>query len=127
LGYINENDTVYFKGRVACEINTCEELIATEMIFEGVLDDLKPEEIVAALSALVFQEKSDSDLDSELPESLVDCCEKIKLIATNLGQVQKECGLHIDPNEFRDNSLKFGMVHVGTCSSQNACQLILPY
>lgn len=33
------------KGRVACEINTCDELIATEMVFENVLDSLDPPEI----------------------------------------------------------------------------------
>lgn len=129
LGYINENDTVYFKGRVACEFNSpSSELIATEMLFEGLLDDLKPEEIVASLSALVFQERSESELDSELPESLVDCCGKMKAIATNLGQIQKDCGLHVDPNEFCEMSLKFGMVHVVYewalgVTFKNICQL----
>ena len=33
------------KGRVACEINTCDELIATEMVFENVLESLDPPEI----------------------------------------------------------------------------------
>ncbi|KAL7556371.1 hypothetical protein ACA910_000007, partial [Epithemia clementina (nom. ined.)] len=128
LGYLNENETVFFKGRVACEVNTCEELIATEMVFEGVLDDLKPEEIAAVLSALVFQEKNDSELDSELPDSLVDCCEKMKTIATNLGQVQKDAGLQVDPGEYKDNSLKFGLVHVVYewalgVTFKNICQL----
>jgi len=31
LGYIDENDTVCMKGRVACEVNTCEEIIVTEL------------------------------------------------------------------------------------------------
>ena len=128
LGYLNENETVFFKGRVACEVNTCEELIATEMVFEGLLDDLKPEEIAAALSALVFQEKNEADLDSELPDALVDCCEKMKTIATNLGQVQKDAGLQVDPGEYRDNSLKFGLVHVVYewalgVTFKNICQL----
>jgi antiviral helicase SKI2 len=33
-------------------------------------------------------------------------------IATNLGQLQKEHGLDIDPIEFCEGSLKFGLVHV---------------
>jgi antiviral helicase SKI2 len=36
-----------------------DELVATEMVFSGVLSDLTPAEAVALLSALVFQEKSD--------------------------------------------------------------------
>ena len=43
------------QGRVACEINSGDELVATEMIFAGVLTELEPEEAVALLSALVFQ------------------------------------------------------------------------
>ena len=43
------------QGRVACEINSGDELVATEIIFAGVLSELEPEEAVALLSALVFQ------------------------------------------------------------------------
>ena len=44
-----------WQGRVACEINSGDELVATEVIFAGVLAELEPEEAVALLSALVFQ------------------------------------------------------------------------
>jgi len=112
LGYVDANETVCIKGRVACEVNTCEELIATEMVFEGILNDMEPEEIVAVLSALVFQEKKDEALDSELPERLKDCCDKMKTIATNLGILQKQQGLELDPGDYCDACLKFGLVHV---------------
>jgi antiviral helicase SKI2 len=113
LGYVDDNETVCVKGRVACEVNTCPELIATEMVFEGVLNELEPAEIVAALSALVYQEKSGNDeFDSELPEQLLECCKRMQKIATNLGQLQKEHGLDIDPAEYCDGALKFGLVHV---------------
>jgi antiviral helicase SKI2 len=83
------------------------------MIFEGVLNELEPTEIVAALSALVYQEKSnDAEFDAELPEQLVTCCQQMKTIATNLGQLQKDHGLELDPSEYCDASLKFGLVHV---------------
>lgn len=47
--------TVSLKGRVACEMNTCDELIATELLFFNVLEPLNPPEVAALLSALVFQ------------------------------------------------------------------------
>ena len=112
LGYIDENDTVCLKGRVACEVNTCEGLIVSEMVFEGMLNELEPAEIVAALSALLFQEKKDEDLDSELPERLVSSCERMKAIAIELGQQQKDFGLPVDPLEYCATSLKMGLVHV---------------
>ena len=112
LGYVDENDTVCLKGRVACEVNTCEGLIVTEMLFEGVMSELEPAEIVALLSALLFQEKKDEDLDSELPQRLVSGCERMKEIAIRLGQQQKDCGLPVDPLEYCASSLKMGLVHV---------------
>ena len=130
LNYVDENDTVKVKGRVACECNTCEELIVTEIVFEGILNDLEPAEIVAALSALIFQEKADNELDNELPERLRNTCEAMQKIAINLGQLQSDHGLVIDPKDYCDSSLKFGLVHVvyewalGVPFS-NICQLTL--
>jgi antiviral helicase SKI2 len=113
LGYLDENEAVAVKGRVACEVNTCEELIVTEMVFEGVLNDLDPPEIVAALSSLIYQQKSENDeFDMEIPESLLNCCKQMKTIAMNLGKIQKAHGLDVDPIEYTEGSLKFGLVHV---------------
>ena len=113
MNYIDSNDTVCVKGRVACEVNTCEELIVTEMVFEGVFNDSEPAEIAAALSTLIFQEKSnDEDLSVELPVRLLDICNKMKTIASNIGQLQNQHGLPIDPKDYCENSLKFGLVHV---------------
>ena len=47
--------TVTLKGRVACEMNTCDELLATEILFFNVLEPLNPPEVASFLSALVFQ------------------------------------------------------------------------
>ncbi len=55
LAYISEDDAVALKGRVAAEISTAEELVLTELLFEGALADLTPAEAVSLLSALVFQ------------------------------------------------------------------------
>ncbi|OEU15387.1 antiviral helicase, partial [Fragilariopsis cylindrus CCMP1102] len=113
LGYLDENETVAVKGRVACEVNTCDELIVTEMVFEGILNDLDPTEIVAALSALIYQQKSnDDEFDIEVPESLLNCCKRMKTIAINLGQLQKDHGLDVDPLDYAESSMKFGLVHV---------------
>jgi antiviral helicase SKI2 len=112
LGYVDESGTVCIKGRVACEVNSCDELIATEMVFEGLLNEMDPEEIAAVLSALVYQEKKEEELDSELPDSIVQCCHQMKTIALNLGRLQKEAGLELDPSEYTDASLRFGLVHV---------------
>lgn len=57
MGCIDADLVVQLKGRVACEINSGDELIATECLFDNQLDDLDPAETVALLSALVFQQE----------------------------------------------------------------------
>lgn len=60
LGYV-EGNTVQLKGRVACEINTCDELIATEMVFENVLESLDPPEIAGWSDRLTAYDTSKYD------------------------------------------------------------------
>jgi ATP-dependent RNA helicase DOB1 len=57
LGLCNVQGIIERKGRVACEINTCDELIVTELIFNGAFKDLSVEHTAAMLSCLVHQEK----------------------------------------------------------------------
>ncbi|KAK2853212.1 hypothetical protein FQN49_005295 [Arthroderma sp. PD_2] len=61
LGFVDEACRVQLKGKVACEIHSADELVLTELILENVLADYEPEEIVALLSAFVFQEKTDNE------------------------------------------------------------------
>ncbi|KAG2412443.1 hypothetical protein HFD88_010000 [Aspergillus terreus] len=60
LGFIDEQSRVQLKGKVACEIHSADELVLTELILENVLAEYEPEEIVALLSAFVFQEKTEN-------------------------------------------------------------------
>lgn len=57
LGFTSSSDIVDMKGRVACEISTGDELLLTEMIFNGVFNSLLPEQCAALLSCFVFDEK----------------------------------------------------------------------
>lgn len=58
LQYIDGQDAVTMKGRVACEMGS-NELIITELVLCNTFTDLEPDEIPALLSALVFQAKTD--------------------------------------------------------------------
>jgi len=68
LGCTTADNVIDLKGRVACEVSTCDELVATELMFGGVFNDLTPEQTVALCSCLVFTEKNDDDV--RLPEEL---------------------------------------------------------
>jgi antiviral helicase SKI2 len=110
MGYLDEDRTVTLKGRVACEIATGDELVGTEIIFDGVLRDLPPEEAVAVLAALVFQEKNASA--PELHGSLLEACERSKELAFLAGEEQLKKGLAIAPDEYVTTTLRFGLTEV---------------
>lgn len=75
LGFATTEDVVEQKGRVACEISSGDELLLTEMIFNGVFNDLTPEQCAALLSCFVFDEKVRSLLPLFVRRSLttLDC------------------------------------------------------
>ncbi|KAJ3053769.1 hypothetical protein HK097_003454, partial [Rhizophlyctis rosea] len=109
LRFIDENTAVQIKGRVACEINTADELVLTELILENFLADYEPAEIVALLSCFVFQEKSTSE--PVLTPKLEKGVHIIKDIAMRVAETQYECGLDVR-REDALAGLKFGLVEV---------------
>ncbi|CAK7331344.1 unnamed protein product [Dovyalis caffra] len=137
IGCIDGDLVVQIKGRVACEMNSGEELICTECLFENQFDDLEPEEAVAIMSAFVFQQRktsepsltprlSEAKQSHGLPESgeiaLIPATEKedsVSIVlrrlystAIRLGELQSHFKLQINPEEFANENLKFGLVEV---------------
>ncbi|KAL3905754.1 MAG: hypothetical protein SGPRY_010806, partial [Prymnesium sp.] len=60
MGHISEDGIIQNKGRVACEVSTCDELLATELMFSGVFNNLEPAQLAALLSCLVVDSQSSS-------------------------------------------------------------------
>jgi len=110
LGYLDADRTVTMKGRVACEINSGDELVATELIFGGVLTDLEPEEAVSLLSALVFQEKT--EVEPSLPPCLLAARNEAAASAFAAGEVQRAHALDVVPEDFVKATLNFGLMEV---------------
>jgi len=107
LQFIDQNSTVLLKGRVACEINSANELILTELILENILADYTPEEAVALLSLFVFVEKTDSQ-PVILPK-LQQGLDTIYRIAEEVEREQDRCSVQYD--EFKEK-FKVGLVEV---------------
>ena len=104
---------VELKGRVACEVQSAHALVLTELIFEGVMAPLEPEEVAALLSAFICQEKAGEALDSAtLSPSLEKACARAQEIALAVGHVQQSCGLPGDAVTFVDQTLNFGLLQV---------------
>ncbi|XP_063947623.1 DExH-box ATP-dependent RNA helicase DExH11 isoform X2 [Daucus carota subsp. sativus] len=110
IGCIDSFLVVQIKGRVACEMNSGEELICTECLFENQLDDLEPEEAVALMSAFVFQQRNASE--PSLTPKLSEATQRLYNTAIRLGELQAQFKLQIDPQEYARENLKFGLVEV---------------
>lgn len=92
LAYVEaDSDTVTMKGRVACEQNTCDELLAAEIIFNNILEPLNPPECVGILSALICQEKSKDS--PPLTQRMEIAKEEILYLQHSLISIQDECGV----------------------------------
>lgn len=116
LGYI-DGTSVRLKGRAACEVNTCESLLLTELVFEKALQKLNAVDLAAALSALVFTEKLSSEEAQSRPEQvgeegseLVEACRSMMQVAHCLGLVQAELGLSVSAHEYAKAHVRLGFV-----------------
>lgn len=110
IGCIDSDLVVEIKGRVACEMNSGEELICTECLFENQLDDLEPEEAVALMSAFVFQQRNASE--PSLTPRLAKAKQRLYETAIKLGELQARFKIQIEPEEYARENLKFGLVEV---------------
>ncbi|XP_066297951.1 exosome RNA helicase MTR4-like [Branchiostoma lanceolatum] len=98
LGYATTADVIEMKGRVACEISSGDELLLTEMIFNGVFNDLDAHQCVALLSVFVFQEKA-----SEMPrltEELAGPLRQMQESARRIAKVSSEAKMSIDEEDY---------------------------
>ncbi|ODQ79273.1 hypothetical protein BABINDRAFT_162307 [Babjeviella inositovora NRRL Y-12698] len=98
LGFTTQTDVIELKGRVACEISTGDELLLTELIFNGTLNELTPEQNAALLSCFVFQERSKETprLKPELAEPL----KSLQEMASKIAKVFKDSKLEIVEKEY---------------------------
>ncbi|GIY46216.1 exosome RNA helicase MTR4 [Caerostris extrusa] len=101
MGYCTASDVIEIKGRVACEISSADELLLTEMIFNGAFNNLNAHQITALLSCFVFQEKS-----NEMPKLTEELSGPLRLMqetARRIAKVSKESRLELDLELYVDS------------------------
>jgi len=98
LGFTNESDVVQLKARVACEISTGDELVLSELMFNGFFNDLTPEVCAACLSVFVFEEKVKEA--PSLPDELSKPYRDIKAQAQIIAKVSQESKVAINEEEY---------------------------
>jgi len=105
LKFLEANSIVSLKGRVACEINSVNELVLTELVLENALAAYEPEEVVALLSSFVFQEKT--DVQPEFPPRLEEGRDALLAISERVLEVQIRHRVAADEHR---GTLNFGLM-----------------
>uniref|UniRef100_A0A3P9AS66 Exosome RNA helicase MTR4 n=1 Tax=Maylandia zebra TaxID=106582 RepID=A0A3P9AS66_9CICH len=98
LGFASPSDVIEMKGRVACEISSADELLLTEMMFNGLFNDLTVEQATALLSCFVFQENA-----SEMPkltEQLAAPLRQMQECAKRIAKVSADAKLEVDEESY---------------------------
>lgn len=99
FGFINEAEVVQLKARVACEISTGDELMLSELLFNGFFNSLTPEQCAAVLSCFVFEEKA-KETPALTREELLKPLKEIQAQARIIAKVSMESKLAINEEEY---------------------------
>ena len=87
------------KGRVAAEVSTCDELVAAELMLNGVFLGMDVPTLVALCSALVMNEKHE-DEEKALPPALRVPYQTLTQTARRIAEVQRAAGVQLDVEEY---------------------------
>jgi len=113
LEFVDNNLNVALKGRVACEINSGWELVITELVLDNFLGDFEPEEIVALLSAFVYEGKNNEEDEIKITPRLEKGKQRITDIMSSVLDVysKHQVSLTSDEQEFLERN-RFSLVNV---------------
>uniref|UniRef100_A0A1B0AKL5 Helicase ATP-binding domain-containing protein n=1 Tax=Glossina palpalis gambiensis TaxID=67801 RepID=A0A1B0AKL5_9MUSC len=107
MEYCTAADVIEFKGRVACELSSADELLVTEMIFNGIFNDLTTPQTVALLSCFVCDEKSAETI--KCAEELSGPLRSMQELARRIAKISTECKLELDEEAYVEKFKPFLM------------------
>ncbi|ESQ49105.1 hypothetical protein EUTSA_v10019987mg [Eutrema salsugineum] len=104
LGHIDADGVVQLKGRAACLIDTGDELLVTELMFNGTFNDLDHHQVAALASCFIPVDKSNEkvNLRNELNKPL----QQLQDSARKIAEIQHECKLEIDVEEYVESTIR---------------------
>ncbi|XP_020710480.2 exosome RNA helicase MTR4 [Athalia rosae] len=122
MAYCTAADVIELKGRVACELNGADELLMTEMIFNGLFNTLSVPQMVALISCFVCDEKG-----AELPKSTEELSGPLRQMqdmARRIAKVTADAKLEIDEEGYIGKFKPFMMdVVYAWCKGANFLQI----
>ena len=108
LGHVSDEGVIQNKGRVACEVSTADELLVTELIFSGVLNEMTAQGLASLLSCLVVteggnskDEKGDGACAAAIKTvAMRDSVQRMRDLARRIASVVEEAKLPVEVEEY---------------------------
>lgn len=98
LQFINDEEVVQMKARVACHISTGDELMLSELLFNRFFNDMTPEQCAAVMSCFVFEERVNET--PILTEDMTKALREIQRQARVIAKVSIESKLPLNEEEY---------------------------
>jgi ATP-dependent RNA helicase DOB1 len=95
LDFTTKDGTVTKKGQIACQISTSDEILLTEMLFNGAFNDIESHPLCAMLSCFLVSENTKSEKQPKNP-ILNELHNVIKKNAERVADVLTECRITVD-------------------------------
>ncbi|GMY35165.1 DExH-box ATP-dependent RNA helicase DExH10 [Fagus crenata] len=118
LGHIDADCVVQLKGRAACLIDTGDELLVTELMFNGTFNDLDHHQIAALASCFIPGDKSSEQI--QLRTELSRPLQQLQESARKIAEIQHECKLDINVEEYVESTVRPYLMDVIYCWSKGA-------
>ncbi|CAK1602267.1 unnamed protein product [Parnassius mnemosyne] len=98
MGYCTLADVIELKGRIACELSSADELLLTELIFNGVFNALSPEQSASLVSCFVCDENASQS--SATGEELRGVLRQLQEYARRIAKVSIDAKMDLDEDEY---------------------------
>ncbi|KAI8014695.1 DExH-box ATP-dependent RNA helicase DExH10 [Camellia lanceoleosa] len=118
LGHIDTDGVVQLKGRAACLIDTGDELLVTELMFNGTFNDLDHHQIAALVSCFIPGDRSSEQI--HLRAELAKPLQQLQDSARRIADIQHECKLEINVDEYVEAAVRPFLMDVIYCWSKGA-------
>ncbi|XP_052199082.1 DExH-box ATP-dependent RNA helicase DExH10 [Diospyros lotus] len=118
LGHIDADGVVQLKGRAACLIDTGDELLVTELMFNGTFNDLDQHQIAALGSCFIPGDKSSEQI--QLRAELAKPLQQLQDSARRIAEIQRECKLEVNVDEYVEAAVRPYLMDVIYCWSKGA-------
>ncbi|XP_021715893.1 DExH-box ATP-dependent RNA helicase DExH10-like [Chenopodium quinoa] len=118
LGHIDADGVVQLKGRAAALIDTGDELLVTELMFNGTFNDLDHHQVAALASCFVPCDKSNEQI--HLRAELAKPLQQLQDSARRIAEIQHECSLDVNVEEYVESTCRPYLMDVIYCWSKGS-------